>query len=504
MSGATAMTLRQLLDDPDAPAIALRGIAGDSRQVRPGDVFVARKGAAYDGHHYAAAAVAAGAVAVISERPVDVAAPNVVLANAGERLGALARRFYGAPSRRIAVVGVTGTNGKSTVAHHIARLCDAGGYIGTLGWGVPPKLCRSTLTTADPAALQSQLRALGERGVRVVGLETSSHALAQGRVEAVDFAGAVFTNLSRDHLDYHGSMDAYARAKRRLFERPLKFAVANVDDAHGARIAKGVPAGVPVITVGRDADVRWRELRFERGGIRGRWHTPWGSAAFTLGGYFGDFSVSNAALAVAAAGALGADLPRISARLAQLPPVPGRMQAVGAAPTVLVDYAHTPDALRAVLAAGRAHLAAGGRLILVFGCGGDRDRGKRPLMAAAAQAGADVVVATSDNPRSENPARILEDMAAGFRPAAQVLRIADRRAAIAAAIAAARPQDIVILAGKGHETHQEVAGGKLPFDDAAVAREILAGRRDSPRKAAGGKRPIDSAAGEPLDENRGG
>ena len=471
------MTLRHLLDDPGAPAVPLRGITADSRQVRRGDVFIARRGAVFDGHHHAARAVDAGAAAVISERPVDVAVPNIVLADAGKRLGAFARRFYGAPSAKLAVVGVTGTNGKTTVAHHIARLCDAGGYIGTLGWGTPPRLRRSALTTADPVSLQARLRALGDRGVRVVGLEASSHALDQGRVDAVDFAGAVFTNLSRDHLDYHGSMDAYAKAKRRLFERPLRFAVANVDDALGARIASELPAQVDVITVGRDADVRWRGLRYGRQGIRGRWHTPWGSAPFTLAGYFGGFSVSNAALAVAAAGALGAELPKIAARLARLPPVPGRMQAVSAAPTVLVDYAHTPDALRAALAAARPHLGAGGRLILVFGCGGDRDRGKRPLMAAAAQAGADTVIATSDNPRTEDPERVLDDVMTAFRPcrqqARQVLRIADRRAAIATAIAKARPQDMVVLAGKGHETHQEVAGEKFPFNDAAVARELL-------------------------------
>ena len=464
------MSLKQLLDDAAAPPVRVRGIADDSRRVRPGDLFVARRGAAFDGHEFASAAVAAGAAAVVSERPLDVGVPNVVVPDAGKRLGSLARRFYGAPSAGVAVVGVTGTNGKTTVAHHIARLCDAGGYIGTLGWGVPSCLHRSALTTADPISLQAWLRALGDRGVQVVALEASSHALHQGRVDAVDFAGAVFTNLTRDHLDYHGSMREYAFAKRRLFDRPLRFMVVNTDDALGEEIARQGRAGTRIVTVGRDGDVRWRKLRMDTAGIRGHWQTPWGEAPFTLAGYFGAFSASNAALALAAACVLGAKFHDVVAKLALLPPVPGRMQQVHAAPTVLVDFAHTPDALRTVLAAARGHLRPNGRLIVLFGCGGNRDRGKRPLMARAAEQGADVVIATSDNPRSEDPDRILDDVMRGFASPDRVLRAPDRRKAIAAALDGARSDDIVVLAGKGHETYQEVDGRRVLFDDAALAR----------------------------------
>ena len=470
------MSLQRLLDDATAPPVRVRGIADDSRRVRAGDVFVARRGGAFDGHDFAAAAVAAGATAVVSERPLDIAVPNVVVRDAGKRLGGFARRFYGAPSADLAVVGVTGTNGKTTVAHHIAGLCDAAGYIGTLGWGVPPRLCRSKLTTADEISLQAWLRALRDGGTRVVALEASSHALHQGRVDAVDFAGAVFTNLTRDHLDYHGSMREYAGAKRRLFDRPLRFQVVNTDDALGQEIAREAGPDVETVTVGQEGDVRWRDLRMDAVGIRGHWQTPWGEAPFTLAGYFGAFSASNAALALAVACVLGAKFHDVVARLGQLPPVPGRMQRVHAAPTVLVDFAHTPDALRTVLAAARAHLRPQARLIVLFGCGGDRDRGKRPLMARAAEQGADVVIATSDNPRGEDPDRILEDVMRGFASPDQVLHVADRREAIAVALESAHPHDIVLLAGKGHETYQEVGGRRVLFDDAALARGHLSAR----------------------------
>ena len=473
MTGTGTMTLRQLLRDDAAPAVTLSGLTSDSRQVRAGDLFIARQGAAFDGHDFANAAVAAGAVAVVSERPVEVAVPNVVVANAGARLGAFGRRFHANPSAALRVVGVTGTNGKTSVAHHVAGLAARGAYIGTLGWGVPPRLCPSALTTADPITLQARLRRLADSGAGVVGLEASSHALHQGRVEAVDFAAGVFTNLSRDHLDYHGSMRAYADAKRRLFERPLDVAVVNVDDAFGAELAQSLDGGVQVLPFGREAAVRWQDVGHTADGIRGRWHTPWGASDFTLPAQIGAFAVCNAAAALAAVCALGAPLAQVVERMARLPPVPGRMQRVSAAPTTVIDYAHTPDALRSALAAIRAHVPAGGQLVLVFGCGGERDRGKRALMAREAEQGADLVVATSDNPRAEDPEHILDDVMAGFDAPRRVTRIPGRRDAIAAALTEAGERDIVLIAGKGHETTQEIGGEKLPFDDAAVVRQLL-------------------------------
>ena len=474
MSRRGDMTLRELLRDGAAPAVPLRGLASDSRQVRPGDLFIACRGAAFDGHDFAAAAAAGGAAAVVSQRPVDVRVPNVVVSDAGKRLGEFGRRFYRAPSAELAVVGVTGTNGKTTVAHHISALTPGAGYMGTLGWGVPPRLCRAELTTFDPISTQARLRSLKDGGAQTVALEASSHALHQGRVDAVDFAVGVFTNLSRDHLDYHGTMRAYADAKRRLFERPLRFAVVHVDDSLGSAIASELRPGVDLVSVGREAAVGWRDVRFASDGIHGAWRTPWGAADFHLPAHFGEFSVCNAACALAAVCALGTPLAEVVAGMERLPPVPGRMQRISAAPTAIVDYAHTPDGLRSALAAARAHLPAHGRLLVVFGCGGDRDRGKRAQMARQAEQGSDWVVATSDNPRNEDPERILDDVMRGFAAPGEVLRIADRRAAIAAALERAGERDAVLIAGKGHETHQEIGGRKLPFDDAAVVRELLA------------------------------
>ena len=476
MSERRTMDLRWLLEDADAPAVTVRGLTSDSRQVEPGDAFVAYQGGAYDGHDFVAQAIAAGAVAVICERPIEAAVASVVVPGIAQRLGQLGRRFHAAPSREMAVVGVTGTNGKTTVAYNIARIMDAGGYIGTLGWGRPPALCASDLTTAAPLALQAQLRALHDRGVGIVALETSSHALHQGRVDDVDFAVGVFTNLSRDHLDYHGSLQCYAAAKRKLFQRNLRVAVVNVDDAVGAAIAKDLPATVQVVAFGRDATVGWSDIDYGQDGICGVWHTPWGDGAFKLPHCFGEFSVYNAAATLAVCCALDKPFAETVDGMAKLVGVPGRMQRVAENPTVIVDYAHTPDGLRSMLAATRSHLSDG-RLIVVFGCGGDRDRGKRAEMAQAAEAGADVVVVTSDNPRSEDPQRIVDEVVAGFQRSQAARCIVDRRSAIHAALQCANADDIVVVAGKGHEETQQIGGEKLPFRDVDVVREWTAQAR---------------------------
>ena len=468
------MTLAELLERPTAPATVIRGLASDSRRVRSGDVFFAYRGNTYDGHDFASAAVAAGAVAVVSERPVAVDVPNVVMDGVGRRIGDFARRFFDAPSRELDVVGVTGTNGKTTVAYNVARVAGTTGYMGTLGWGSPPALCAADMTTADPITLLARLRALKLQGSNAVALEVSSHALDQGRVDAVDFAVGVFTNLGRDHLDYHGSVARYGAAKAKLFARSLSHgAVVNADDALGRSILADLPGGTSAVAFGVDADVRWDGITYGPEGIAGRWRTPWGEDTFSLPHFYGAFSVYNAAATLATCCLLGVPQGDVVDAMKTLDAVPGRMQLVSRSPRVVVDYAHTPDALDAALQAVRSHVAGAERVILVFGCGGDRDRGKRALMAQAAERGADLVIATSDNPRTESPERILDDVAAGFRAPRHLLRIADRREAIATALRRARSGDVVLLAGKGHERYQDIGGERVPFSDVAVVKLLL-------------------------------
>lgn len=468
------MDLRELLHEEGVPALTVSGIASDSRRVAPGHLYVARRGNVFDGHDFVSAAVEAGAVAVVSERPVETGVANIVVPGIAGELGALGARFYGEPSRATDVVGVTGTNGKTTVAYNVACVAGTTAYMGTLGWGSPPSLCTADMTTADPITLLARLRALKHRGLNAVALEVSSHALDQGRVDAVDFAVGVFTNLGRDHLDYHGSVARYGAAKAKLFERSLALgAVVNADDALGRSIMADLPSGTSAVSFGVDADVRWDGITYGPDGIAGRWRTPWGENAFTLPHFYGPFSVYNAAATLATCCLLGMPQAEVVDAMKTLHAVPGRMQLVARTPRVIVDYAHTPDALDAALQAVRSHVADGGRVILVFGCGGDRDRGKRAPMAQAAERGADLVIATSDNPRTESPERILDDVAAGFRAPQQLLRIADRGQAIATALRHAQPGDVVLLAGKGHERYQEVGGERVPLSDVAVVKSLL-------------------------------
>jgi len=492
------MDLPTLLSDPGAPPLEVTGVVCDSRRVSPGDLFIAYRGRVFDGHDFAGAAVDKGAAAVVSERPVETGVANIVVPDVAGRLGELGNRFYGAPSRELDLVGVTGTNGKTTVAYNIAQVLDGGepaGYIGTLGWGRPSRLGESTLTTEDAVTLHSRLRSMLDVGVRRGVMEVSSHALDQGRVDALAFDVGVFTNLSRDHLDYHGSMERYAAAKRKLFRPGLRLAVINADDPTGCAIGDAIRGQTETLAVGCRSPVGWSDLSFGRDGIRGVWATPWGTSAFSLPAFFGEFSVYNAACTLAVCCALGTPFSEVVDAMEGLPGVPGRMQAVSTRPTVLVDYAHTPDGLRAVLLAVRAHLAGSGatrgRVVVVFGCGGNRDRGKRRLMARAAEVGSDLVIATSDNPRDENPDRILDDVMAGFRHTRPVLRIRDRRAAMAAALDRARPGDVVVVAGKGHEDYQEIEGMRHPWSDAAVVRELVDARRGA---GSAGRRPSRGAA----------
>ena len=475
-----SMTLRELLGDSGAPDVALTGLSEDSRTVDSGDAFVAVRGESADGHDYAAQAVGRGAVCILSERELPgLNVPVVPIVDLHERRGALAARFYGEPSRSMRCVGVTGTNGKTSIAHHIADLaCGLGqqaGYLGTLGWGEIGRLMPAALTTADAIATQRRLACLRQRGCAWACLEASSHALAQGRVDEVRFESAVFSNLTRDHLDYHADFAEYGGAKRRLFEFPtVRLAVINVDDAFGRDLAASLD-GPDVITVGRNGgDLSWDRVSFHDNGVSARLASPWGTEEVGLP-VFGEFSLANVAAAIGVLAGGGLAFGELVERAGRLTGVPGRMEFFRAPglPTVVVDYAHTPDALENALSALAAHCR--GRLICVIGCGGNRDRGKRPLMARAAAAAADAVWLTSDNPRREEPAAIIAEMREGLSQNADVREEVDRAAAIAGAIAAAEPRDLVVVAGKGHETSQEIGGCRRPFSDRETVRHALGG-----------------------------
>jgi UDP-N-acetylmuramoyl-L-alanyl-D-glutamate--2,6-diaminopimelate ligase len=482
------MPLPELLDGGYTDVL-IHGIQLDSRAVRPGDLFLAMPGDVHDGRQFIEQAVANGASAVVAEAPAagfvdDIPVPLVEVPELRLEAGPLAARFYRHPSRDLHMIGVTGTNGKTTTSRLLAQLARAlgrrCGVIGTLGASLDDAVSAGANTTPDPLALQRQLAQWRGEGVYAVCMEVSSHALVQGRVNGVDFETAVFTNLSHDHLDYHGDMDAYGRAKLQLFGFPgLRHAVINVDDPFSARVRAAVGEGVQVITYsggGREADVQVLGARFHAGGVSAELHSPWGSGEFASP-LQGDFNLSNLAGAIAALVLAGENLLAVLDAVAALQPVPGRMQSIpnDAGFQVIVDYAHTPDALEQVLQALRPHVS--GRLVTVFGCGGDRDREKRQLMGRVACALSDRVVVTGDNPRSENPRAIMADIETGCSGDYRLQE--DRAEAIAGAIAAATAGDCVLIAGKGHEDYQLVEGEKLYFSDEAEARRALA-RRAAP------------------------
>ncbi|MEM7220133.1 MAG: UDP-N-acetylmuramoyl-L-alanyl-D-glutamate--2,6-diaminopimelate ligase [Pseudomonadota bacterium] len=478
--------LASLLPGRDVPDVVVSGLALDSRAVEAGDAFCAVAGEVADGHDFVDAAVSCGAAVILSERAVDAAVPVVVVPGLRDELSAIADRLFAAPSRALRCVGVTGTNGKTTVAHCVAALATAlgerAGFIGTTGWGIAGEAQASaTLTTADPIALQVRLRSLADRGATVAALEVSSHALDQRRADAVRFAVGVFTNLTRDHLDYHGDMAAYGAAKRRLFELPsCTRAVINGDDAFGAEMAATLRAAddareIYVLTRGDTAEhtVRINELRATPRGLSWRLITPWGDGEIESQ-LVGDFNADNLSAAIVALAAIGFDFAALCAAAGSISAPAGRLQRVSERPelpAVYVDYAHTPDALDSALRALKAHTA--GRLLCVFGCGGDRDPGKRAPMGAAAAAHSDGVWVTSDNPRGEDPASIVEMAAAGVGTDTEVVLQVDRKLAIDAAVAAARTDDTVLIAGKGHEDYQEIRGERRPFSDLLVAQAAL-------------------------------
>jgi len=481
-------------------AIALSGpgrgqpvtaVVYDSRAVVPGSVFVALKGARADGVAFARQAVEGGAVAVVAGQPLpDIAAtgvPVLQVADARLALAELAADFHGHPSERMRVVGITGTNGKTTTAYLMAAIFEAGGMtcgvIGTVAHRIGGEARASTHTTPEAPDVQQLLHEMVDRGCAACAMEVSSHALALRRADAMTFSAGVFTNLTRDHLDFHANMEAYFQAKRRLFEMlpPGAPALINLDDPKGAAM---VDASAKPVTyaINRPADITPGPLSFSLEGLAFDIRTPRGTLQ-ARSKLVGRPNVYNILAAVSTAVALDLPFDAIEKGVRALDAVPGRFEVVSGPDdgmTVVVDYAHTDDALRNLLETARP--MARGRLITLFGCGGDRDRTKRPLMGAVASRLSDILVITSDNPRHEDPERIIEEIQRGItadtrKQDAPTFAIAERRAAIAKAIDVARPGDLVLLAGKGHEKYQILGDEHVPFDDAAIARELLGRRR---------------------------
>ncbi|MGH2954617.1 MAG: UDP-N-acetylmuramoyl-L-alanyl-D-glutamate--2,6-diaminopimelate ligase [Solirubrobacterales bacterium] len=484
------MKLRDLLAGADVieirgdAEVEIEGLAYDSRRAERGTLFFCYPGQTVDGHAYAAAAVDAGSVAVVVERQLELPA-FVTQAQVADARAAMAHagvRFYGDPTAELSVVGITGTNGKTTTAFLVRQILErTGRRAGLLGTvkrvvgGVSEEVERTTPEAID---LQATFRRMVDAGDVACAMEVSSHALALHRIDGLRFAAAAFTNLTQDHLDFHADMEDYFQAKRRLFvfdqvERP----VINLDDAYGERLIAELDC--VTFSAGGDprADYRALEVGFDAGGSRFRCAAPEGEVEVETP-LPGRFNVENALCAIASTASLGVDLASAASALADVTQVPGRFEPVdeGQRFAVLVDYAHTPDSLENVLGAARE--VTEGRLLVVFGCGGDRDREKRPLMGAIGARLADLAVITSDNPRSEDPVAIVDEIVAGAHEdadgEAEVRVEVDRRAAIGIALAAAGPGDTVVIAGKGHEHGQEFEGGrKIPFDDREVAREEL-------------------------------
>ncbi|HXM80875.1 MAG TPA: UDP-N-acetylmuramoyl-L-alanyl-D-glutamate--2,6-diaminopimelate ligase [Burkholderiales bacterium] len=466
-------------------------LSSDSRRCAPGVAFFAYPGEAADGRAHIAGAISRGASAVLWEEQGfswrgEWRVPNIAVRGLKLDAGRLAHEFYGRPSEALWMCGVTGTNGKTSCSQWIAALLAnksiKTAVIGTLGSGYPGALAEASNTTPDTLELHRMLKDFLAGGAKCVAMEVSSHGLTQGRVNGVAFDCALFTNLSHDHLDYHGSMEAYAAAKARLFDTPgLGAAVLNLDDGLGVLLAQRLTArGVRTIgyTLCASAVARGNVTEFIAATtIAGRslqLHSSWGNATATVN-QLGRFNLSNALGVLGCLVAYGMPFHEAAGLLGALPSVPGRMQKIGDRPLVVVDYAHTPDALEKVLQALRpVTKGRGGRLVAVFGAGGDRDASKRPRMGAIAAHLADQVIVTSDNPRSEDPLAIIAAVSAGI-PGTHATE-PDRARAIEKAVAEAAPVDVVLIAGKGHENYQEIAGKRLPFSDAAVARAALARR----------------------------
>ena len=473
-----------LVDAPDTRTNSLPAITGltaDARRLERGMLFCAVRGAALDGHQFVAAAAARGAAAALVEVKQPVAIPQVLVGNGRRAAAIAAEAWYRRPAAQLQMIGVTGTNGKTTsviLARHVLSALWPMGAIGTLGAfdpaGAPVESEAGTLTTPGPIDLQATLADLVDRGAKGVAMEVSSHSLDQGRVDGLTFRAAIFTNLTRDHLDYHQTFHAYFAAKAKLiaYLADTGLAVTNADDAAWARLPPS-PRRITFSATGPNADVTARDVRVDAKGARFTLVTRKESHPVTLP-LLGRFNVANA-LGVAAC-AVGLDVPAkvVAERLSTSPQVPGRMERIAVDPCVVLrDYAHTPDAMERALETVREVTSSAGRVIIVFGAGGDRDRGKRAPMGEIAVRLADIAIVTSDNPRTEDPEKILDDVEAGMTAAGRPhYRIVDRRAAIGQALELAREGDTILLAGKGHETYQIVGTVKEPFDEREVVRSL--------------------------------
>ncbi len=498
VSGCRLSTVLQgLIAVPADLDVEIHGVCADSRHVQPGDLFLACAGAQAHGLDYSAQVLQAGAVAIVYEPPAAAhpalaaasAVPMLALPGLHDQLGLIAARFYQQPSQALDVIGITGTNGKTSCSQFIAQALDQTGercgIIGTLGYGLFGELTAGERTTPDAVEVQRLLADMLAHGAHHVAMEVSSHALDQGRVNGVDFRVAVWTNLTRDHLDYHGDMAAYAKAKQRLFMAPgLRHAVINLDDDYGRELLAAIPAGVQTIgytlnqkTVQQSAFsaqylLAGSDLQLTDAGIDLHVQSPWGEGRLRAG-LLGRFNASNLLAALATLLALEVPFDSAVQRLGRVSTVPGRMERFGGGrqPLVVVDYAHTPDALEQALRALRGHCH--GKLWCIFGCGGERDTGKRPLMGEVAEQSADRVVVTDDNPRGEDPIQIVADIMAGMRnPDAAYLR-RDRTQAIAFAIEQSRPGDVILVAGKGHEDYQLVGTRRIPYSDRQSVATLL-------------------------------
>jgi len=483
-------------DDLRALGVNITRLTSDSRTVRHGDTFIAYRGGQADGRSFIAQAIERGANAIIwdaHEFEWDDAwkVPNLPVHDLRHRAGLIADHVYGQPSHKLWMVGVTGTNGKTSISHWLAKSFAAVGrksaVLGTLGNGFPGALQATVNTTPDALLVHGLLAQYAEQGALVATMEVSSHALTQGRVNSVNFDVALLTNLTRDHLDFHGDMESYAAAKQSLFEwERLKYAVLNLDDAFGAELAERLQdAPVEVIGYGLNAEslqlaerlgirmVYGTLVQLDAQGLVLQLHTSWGAAAMQSK-LIGRFNASNLLGALSVLLVSDVDIDAAVRELGLQKAVQGRMQTLGGknTPAVVVDYAHTPDALEKVLNTLREVTApSGGKIVCVFGCGGDRDRGKRPMMGTVVSKFADVRIITNDNPRGEEPREIIDAIIAGMHGEYQVIE--DRARAITTAITRARANDTVLLAGKGHEDYQEIKGKRFPFSDSEIAHRVL-------------------------------
>jgi len=482
--------LKKLLANADihppagADGVEISGLCYDSRMAGPGMLFFALGGEKADGNAFVKDAVARGAAAVVSEKSVpDIQVPVAQVPDARSAMADVASIFYDKPSDDLRCIGITGTNGKTTTAFLVKHICDSVllrcGLVGTVRYVVGGESLPASRTTPESADLQKLLADMRDSGDRAVAMEASSHAIVQHRVGGVQWDAAIFTNLTQDHLDYHKTMDRYFDAKAALFETMFKQkkkrgkAIINVDDRYGGFLLERIPKPIKPITYGQAvrADFRASDIRFDLHGTRFQLQAK-GRQYLVRSPLIGMFNVYNSIAAIAAASAVGVEIRKAVQAMTDAPQVPGRLERVSGKRSfqVFVDYAHTDDALTNVLKTLRD--LGPRRIITVFGCGGDRDRAKRPLMARAVEAYSDHAIITSDNPRNEDPAAILADIRSAMRGSAHET-IEDRTQAIQRAIQVAGPNDIVLIAGKGHEEYQEIAGTRLPFDDARIARRAI-------------------------------